>query len=83
MLPSRQHPVSQHSTGSRLHYLINQTLGGRLVRALRARAGILLLINQPSFHGGSGSVKMHQKSPFSLLYLNHFITSSYHENTTR
>ena len=30
-------------------YLINQTLGGRLVRALRARAGILLLINQPNF----------------------------------
>ena len=27
-------------------YLINQTLGGALVRALRARAGILLLINQ-------------------------------------
>ena len=28
------------------YYFINQTLGRPLVRALRARAGILLLINQ-------------------------------------
>ena len=31
-------------------YLMNQTLGGPLVRALRARAGILLLINQRILH---------------------------------
>src|SRR6266576_2743227 len=30
----------------RLYYLINQTLGGPLGRALRARAGILLLIQR-------------------------------------
>jgi hypothetical protein len=37
-------------------YLMNQTLGGLLVRALRARAGILLLINQRIFHRGSESL---------------------------
>ena len=48
-------------------YLVNQTLGGLLVRALRAWAGILLLINQlnlpeslkaygPRF-GGNGTLK--------------------------
>ena len=34
-------------------YLMNQTLSGPLVRALRARAGILLLINQRILHRGS------------------------------
>ena len=35
---------------------MNQTLGRPLVRALRARAGILLLINQLIFSRGSESL---------------------------
>ena len=44
-----EHDVSLEAWFSISVYLINQTLGGRLVRALRARACILLLINQPNF----------------------------------
>jgi len=51
-----------------LHYLINQTPGGPLVRALRARAGILLLINQRILHRGSESV-MVAKSTTKLATL--------------
>ena len=85
LLPQQKKPPLQI-------YLMNQTLGGPLVRALRARAGILLLI-QRIFHRGceslreqlwwEQSVKIHQKSPFSLLYLNPFIMSSYYKNTMR
>jgi hypothetical protein len=41
---SFEHDVSLKAWFSISVYLINQTLGGPLVRALRARAGTLLLI---------------------------------------
>ena len=58
-------------------YLINQTLGGPLVRALRARAGILLLINQRILPRGSESIVL--KIQFSL-FLSLF---KYHNSNTK
>ena len=44
--PENFYDGHSHTIEAVVSHLINQTLGGPLVRALRARAGILLLINQ-------------------------------------
>jgi hypothetical protein len=49
---------------------MNQTPGGPLVRALRARAGILLLITQRIFHrfDGNGALKYTKKATTKNSY---------------